>query len=256
MEDGRIHLLYTRALVVAAICVCVAGCLGGRVAEKEEHYLPPQVAEFYLDNLSSPPMEPAIYRCLTASARERVPFASFTASLPSLRAPGGGAGASPWRVTIVDRIDISDSRSIVYAMLRGGGPRDDFLLARVDCRLEGGEWRIELPSSGGSFRPVDILLSGESLDGKSLAGVDEIIEADRTVIENDIQRRKSGEEMRAAFRARDESLADLIILGKGCYNSGHYRKAMMAFGKALRLDPENALAREYMEKCRQDLTRE
>lgn len=238
---------------LAAVLLC--GCAGEQLREREKHYLPTQAAGFYLGNLLSGPMETSLYMTLSSATRKKVPFPAFVSSLSAFHSPGI-EGSQGGRVTIVDRLDISDGRSIIYALFQWPQPREGFFLGRVDCRLEGDRWKIELPASGGSLRPVDVIFEGDELDEEAFAGVGKIVAAERAAVMKDLERKKMGDELRAAFDAREETLSDLIILGKGCYNGGRYRKAMTAFGKVLKLDPENALAREYMDKCKEALRKD
>lgn len=239
-------------LLIACATGLVYGCAGERLHDGERHFLPTQAAEFYLGSLPSAPMETNLYRSLSSSTRARVSFPHFASSLAAFRPSEMGGGRSG-RVTIVEKLDISGSRSIIYALFQWPSPAVEFSLVRVDCRLEGDLWKIELAPSDGSFRPVDVILEGSGLDGHAFAEVRRVIDAERAAVERDLERRRMEDERRAASMAREESLADLIILGKGCYNNGRYRKAIMAFHKALRLDPQNDMVRGYLDKCREAL---
>jgi len=270
-----------RAVISLLLVGALTGCF--MVRQPPPELRPPQeVAAHYLKSLFNPDMRRDVYELLTTRARAAVPYQGFV----SLRNGEvshilGSPSSTDTRVSVspLDQYDFSDDYSVVYALLSirypySIGERETYRLVRLHCYKEGGQWAIEpfMHAQTGTIILVPTRMRGPlwkiSRDMELIASTvrDEIStygeriapppektvpaeSAEETpLVVLDVPQAQTPKPSPEPLETR-KKLDALLSIGKLCYEAGKIDAADDTFRRVLALDPNNAVAKDYLSRC-------
>ncbi len=261
---------------------CLSGCSLLRQTQPEA--MPPgELSTYYLRSIFESSMQRNVYDLLTAKAKQTIPYrdfvflrneeASYILGNPSTR-------DTRVFVSIRDQHNFSNEHCVVFALLRikhpySLGERDTYRLVRLHCYNEADRWAVApfMHAETGTIIFVPTRMSGPlwrlSKDANLIAAkVDNEIaayEAERRpppekivpgdseeqppLVIPDIPEMETPPETPAEPRDLQRKVEALLSLGKLCYEAGKINAAEETFRRAIALDPENAVARDYLSRC-------
>lgn len=245
---------------------------------------PEEVATYYLRNISRPSMQRELYDLLTPTARKAISYPSFVSlrnnEVPALLGSSAGRGTETRiSVSIFDHHNISSGHAVVYSLMTvrhpySLGEREKYALVRLHCYREGGHWRIEpfMHEPTGTVLLVPTRLRGPlwriSDDMEKIARlvreeiskyeerkkppIEKVVEAESPeeppLIIPDVLAEMPREEPPPDLETGNRVDA-LISIGRLCYEAGRTDAAEDTFQRVLALEPENAVAKDYLSRC-------
>lgn len=268
-------------IALLLLVIGTAGCFLVRPPSPES--LPPEeVVTYYLRNISQASIQKELYDLLTAEAKQAISYPSFVSlrnnEIPALLGSRGGADTRVF-VSIFDHHIIATDHAVVYALMTvrhpySLGEREKYALVRLHSYREGGQWRIEpfMHEPTGTVLLVPTRLRGPlwriSDDMEKIARlvreeiskyeerqqppVEKVVEAESPeeppLVIPDILAEMPREEPPPDLETGNRVDA-LISIGRLCYEAGRIDAAEDTFQRVLALEPENAVAKDYLSRC-------
>jgi tetratricopeptide (TPR) repeat protein len=237
---------------------------------------------YYLRNISQPSVQKDLYDLLTAKAKQAISYPSFVTlrnnEIPALLGSRGGAETRVF-VSIFDHHNISGDHAVIYSLMTvrhpySLGEREKYALVRLHSYREGGQWRIEpfMHEPTGTVLLVPTRLRGPlwriSHDMEKIARlvreeiskyeerqqppIEKVVEAELPeeppLVIPDILAEVPREEPPPDLETGNRVDA-LISIGRLCYEAGRIDAAEDTFQRVLALEPENAVAKDYLSRC-------
>jgi tetratricopeptide (TPR) repeat protein len=244
---------------------------------------PGELTAYYLRSIFEPSMQRDAYDLLTAKAKQTIPYedfvflrneeASYILGNPSTR-------DTRVFVSIRDQYNFSNDHCVLFALLRikhpySLGERDTYRLVRLHCHRENEQWTVApfMHAETATIIFVPTRMSGPlwrlSRDANLIATLIEneiaVYEAERRpppekivpgeseeqppLIIPDIPEMETPPETTEDAQELHRKVEAMLSLGKLCYEAGKINAAEETFRRAITLDPENAVARDYLSRC-------
>lgn len=223
-----------------------------------------------------------MYDLLTTKAKNAISYTSFVFirknEIPALI---GRRAGTETRILVspFEQYDFSSDHSVVYALITvrhpySMGEREKYALVRLHCYEEGEQWAIEpfMHEETGTVILVPTRMRGPLWRiSDDMERIGKLVRDEISSYENERQPPPEkivtaespeepplvvpdvlGEETRGSPSPQletDKKVNALVSIGKLCYEAGKIDAAEDTFQRVLALDPDNAIAKDYLSRC-------
>jgi tetratricopeptide (TPR) repeat protein len=263
------------------LCLTLTGCFLVRPVPPES-FPPKELTVHYLKGICDVSTQKEMYDLLTAKARSAISYSNFLSirrnEIPALIGRRAGAETRIF-VSPFEQYDFSRDHSVVYALMTvrhpySMGEREKYALVRLHCHREGGQWCIEpfMHEETGTVILVPTRMRGP------LWRISDDMERIANLVRDEIstyqERREPPREKVVQAESPEEpplvipdvlgseaprpsppeldtgkKVDALVSIGRLCYEAGKIDAAEDTFRRVLALDPDSAIAKDYLSRC-------